>query len=350
MTHFCLPNVLVWYPEAQYPDWYPEALPCCKWHGDTKCVVREGWMRDARHGYASHRITAIMGRYYECTIRRDKTKEKPFSFRSIDPAVIKNSDDYIKEQWNKMGLDMSHRAAIEIDLLEHLRSDLIQGLGINPFRRSHIEMTKRYHFRLSRQNRAYVDMLRSKIRRGASILLTPTMVKSRMEEDFAEFDSDMYHQQTPSNSYLIGRVIQFMEADAEYRTRRMQMIDGRHLSGDHSFKLVKTVIAGGVKAFAAMYCIMNKFGQVAAWWFTTGTGMKELEQSVIKLRRRYDQLGYDEPESFTTDRCCNERNFWKGALKLLDNYVDLENVNEEDTRLVAEVDMCRHEFSKWMIC
>ena len=71
------------------------------------------------------------------------------------------------------------------------------------------------------------------------------------------------------------------------------MMDGLHLSGDHSFKLTKCVFAGGSKPFTAMYCILNEFGQVIAWWFTTGTGMRELEDSVKKLRERYDKYGYD---------------------------------------------------------
>ncbi len=46
---------------------------------------------------------------------------------------------------------------------------------------------------------------------------------------------------------------------------------------------------------------MNEFGQVCAWWFTTETGMKELEESMKKLKHRYSLLGFDGPFSFTTD-------------------------------------------------
>ena len=105
-----------------------------------------------------------------------------------------------------------------------------------------------------------------------------------MKEDFVDFDSAEYDQDIPSTSYLLPRVVTYMEPNSKYKRKRMQMMDGRHLSGDHSFKLTKCVLAGGSKPFSAMYCIMNEFGQVIAWWFTTVTGMRELEDSVKKLR------------------------------------------------------------------
>ncbi len=97
MNDFCLPTLLVWYPEAQHQDLYPGALPNCKWHGDCKCVVREGW-NVPRHGYLEKQVTAILGRWYECRIRRDAKPQaiKPFSFSGVDPGVIQQSHDYVK--------------------------------------------------------------------------------------------------------------------------------------------------------------------------------------------------------------------------------------------------------------
>lgn len=335
---FCLPNAIVWYPEAQYPEQYPDAKPCCKWHGKTDCVAREGWMTQARHGYASHRTTAIIGRNYECTIRRDTTKINPFSFRSIDPSVINQSPDYVKEMWATNGFDLSHRAAIEYDLLEHLRSDLLQGLGINPFRRSHLERSKLYHWSLTKKWRSCGDLMKTLLSRGGNFYINPQLVRERRVH-FVDHDSDMYHQKLPSNSYLISRLIHLLEKNADYRTHRMQMLDGKHLSGDHSFKIAKCVVAGGAKAFTALYCIMNEFAQVVAFWFTTGTSMAELKEPIIKLKQRYELFGYDGPESVTTDRCCHERAFWKDALSLLDNYVDMDMVDDEDMKIINEVDM-----------
>ena len=107
-----------------------------------------------------------------------------------------------------------------------------------------------------------------------------------MRVDFVDFDSGMYHESLPSNAYMIERVLNLMEKDAGYNRKRMQMIDGEHLSGDHSFKIAKCILAGKLKAFTAMYCIMNEFGQVVAWWLTTGTGLEELRGCIGKLKER----------------------------------------------------------------
>lgn len=91
--HFALPNLLVWYPEAQYgPDFYPYGRPPCKWHNEYGCCVSKGWMPLARHGYAMGRTFAIIGRKYYCKVRKEQGKE--CRFRNIDPRVIENSHDY----------------------------------------------------------------------------------------------------------------------------------------------------------------------------------------------------------------------------------------------------------------
>ena len=114
----------------------------------------------------------------------------------------------------------------------------------------------------------------------------------------------------------------------------MQMMDGLHLSGDQWFKLTKCVVAGGSKPFTSMYCILNEFCQVNSWWFTTGTGMKELENSVKKITERYNKYGYDGPESATTDGCCQEISFWKRTLGLVE---DLDEIDVNDASYEAQV-------------
>lgn len=110
MEDFLLPDVFVWYPEAQYKDWYEDARPKCKWHGCTDCVKYDGWMNTIRHGYREPRITAIIARKYTCQTRKTLSME-PYSFRGIDRAVIEQSEEYVKQVWAKIGFDVSHRAA-----------------------------------------------------------------------------------------------------------------------------------------------------------------------------------------------------------------------------------------------
>jgi len=116
------------------------------------------------------------------------------------------------------------------------------------------------------------------------------------------------------------------------------MMDGVHLSGDHSFKLTKVVLAGGSKPFTAMYCILNEYGQVVGWWFTTGTGMGELEESIKMIKVRYLKYGYDGPESVTTDRCCQERLFWKRALSLVEEHLSGQPISDEELNEIDVLD------------
>ena len=96
------------------------------------------------------------------------------------------------------------------------------------------------------------------------------------------------------------------------------MVDGKHLSGDHSFKLTNYIMSNGSKTFTALCTMMNEYGQVAGFWFTTGTGMQELKECIQKLKVKYENFGFEGPYLFTTDRCCQERKYWNDNLHLGD--------------------------------
>lgn len=323
MEDFCLPDLFIWYPEAQYKEFYPDGVPPCKWCNKTTCVMRDGWMPDPRRGHTHTRNVALLGRKYYCE-ERLKSNIQPCYFRGIDKDVIEQSSDYVKMRWRLEGFDLSHKSAIALSLLRELRGCLIQGLSINGFRQTLLQQQREYHLMLSIQWRSYVDH----IRRNPRILMPGA--PAVMQQDFAEFDSDAYDQIVPSVAWLIQRVILLMESDGEYKKRRMQMIDGKHLSGDHSFKLTKCVLSGGSKPFTAIYLLMNEFGQIVAWWFTAGTSMAELERAISKIKTRYELYGYDGPLSATTDRCCQERSFWKRVFRIVDSQLDLQYLEAED--------------------
>jgi hypothetical protein len=134
---------------------------------------------------------------------------------------------------------------------------------------------------VSIQYRAYVDQLcKSRSLSGPSIAKLNEMQK----KDFVDVDSEEYDENDPSVAWLVNRAMKYMESDAKQKQRRMQLVDGEHLSGDHSFKLTKCVTSGGSKPFTATYCLMNEYNQVVAFWFTTGTSMAELESSVAKIK------------------------------------------------------------------
>ena len=83
MEKFCYPDVLVWYPEAQWPTLQPGARLPCRWHGTIECVGNEGWMKRPRHGYSQDRTVAVLGRCYKC-----KEREKEGSVAGREKAAI----------------------------------------------------------------------------------------------------------------------------------------------------------------------------------------------------------------------------------------------------------------------
>jgi hypothetical protein len=160
------------------------------------------------------------------------------------------------------------------------------------------------------------------------MFVTAAEVKELQSKDFFEFNSPEYGRKVPSISYLISQVILLMEKVEQYIMKRMQMIDGKHLSGNHSFKIAKQVMSNGTKSFTALYCLMNEFGQVLGWWFTTGTGMRELEAPLSKIPKRHHLLGYDAVASFTTDDCCHQRKFLNDVFSFAGERIDWTDVDD----------------------
>ena len=328
MADFCIPDLFVWYPEAEFQQMYPLGVPPCKWCGcNSKCVMRYSWMPAPRRGHSSTRNTAIFSRIYYCKTRKSNGI-KPYFFSGID-----NSPDYVKMRWRMDGFDISHRSAISLSLLRQLRAAIIQGLSVSGYRETLIQQLRERHLMVAVQWRAYVDY----IRKNPPLFGRPTREEmDLMHQDFADFDSELYDQHIPSTSWLIQRVMLLMEADNEYKARRMQMRDGQHISADHSFKLTKCITSGGSKPFTAVYCLMNQYGQVVAWWFTTGTSLTELECAISKIKHRYKLYGYDGPTFVTTDNCCNERSFWYRTFGFANRPIEHQYLAEED---ISEIEV-----------
>ena len=98
MEKFCYPDVLVWYPEAQWPTLQPGARLPCRWHGTIECVGNEGWMKRPRHGYLQARTVAVLGRCYKCK-EREKEGADEYCFQSVDERVTGQLNDYVKSMW-----------------------------------------------------------------------------------------------------------------------------------------------------------------------------------------------------------------------------------------------------------
>jgi hypothetical protein len=198
-------------------------------------------MQFPHRGHALTRNTAILGRVYYCAERK-KAKLYPYFFNGIDKDVINQSPDYVKMRWRMDGFDFSHNSGISLSLLRMLRASVVQGLSVTGFRQSLLQLKREHHLMVSIQYRAYVDQLRSN-----RSLTGPSIVELNelQKRDFVDVDSDEYDEKDPSPAWLVDRVMKYMESDAEQKQHRMQLVDGEHLSGDHSFKLTKCISSGG---------------------------------------------------------------------------------------------------------
>ncbi len=304
---YCYPQVRIWYPEAQWPMFYENQhyRPRCKWHNSHECCVNDGWMTYPRHAYGMGKKVAVLGRKYECVTRRDAGME--CHFRGIDAKVIEQSPDYVRLQWKRGGFDFSHRGGISNKALDMGRRCLIGGLSASGFQHVMLQDAKNDHLLQSALYRSWAQAQRN------DLIYTAGDIQ-QLRRELPDYDSNESPNTAPSVPYLISRLILLMESSDEYKTRRMQMIDGLHISGDHSFKVMKCVCTRG-KPFTAVYCLLNEFSQVVGWWMTTGTSMTELEEQFQKLRQRYEKHGFDGPEFATTDRCCQERAMWNNFLR-----------------------------------
>ncbi len=83
---------------------------------------------------------------------------------------------------------------------------------------------------------------------------------------FYAFNSRHYGGFIPSEAYLLRVFVEDAETRSEFYRRRMQMIDGLVLAGDHSHKVAKLVHVGGARAFEGIYTLLNGYGQVVGYW------------------------------------------------------------------------------------
>lgn len=176
-----------------------------------------------------------------------------------------------------------------------MRSCLANGSGASGFHKTVTENYTRCHAKKAMMWRGHVQNM------------------SVRQAPFYDLNDPRAETELPSLAYLLEVTVLAMETRHPYYIRKMQMILGRFLSGDHSHKVAKVVLIQGNRVFHGVYTLMNEFGQILGFWFTSGTNLEEVEEALRGVARRYKQHGHDGPEAFTTDRCCQEREFFAGT-------------------------------------
>jgi hypothetical protein len=82
-------------------------------------------------------------------------------------------------------------------------------------------------------------------------------------------DEDGFAGKLPSLNVFVRLFYTFMEAQENWRARCLQLVDGRYLKIDATFKFNRPVLAvggGNVKDAVGLFTIQNEYGQIVAQW------------------------------------------------------------------------------------
>jgi hypothetical protein len=301
---FALPSILVWAPELRWPHLYPEGRPFCAWHrGCTGCVAHLGYSTYTRRCYGPRGNEGLLGRRYKCTAR-ESAGEMQYCFYNYDAEVLAQAPQYVQGYWRENGYCISEKqGSIKWMMIDEMRALLAHGSGASGYSKTVNECYKQSHSNKARMWRDHCDVMHQCGEAG-----------KRVEKRSVYFDADdpRAEMNIPSVNFLLSTTIKEIESKIPYYERKLEMVGGRFLPGDHSHKYAKVVLIDGERGFEGIYTLMNEFGKILGFWFVSGTTMKELEESLRGINRRYELHGFDGPLIFTTDRCCDDRDFISG--------------------------------------
>jgi hypothetical protein len=298
-SDFALPSVMFFGPELRWAHLYPDNRPMCPIHKTTNCVIHNGWSDYFRRGYARGGNVAINCRRYLC-------KETRKSFQSCDPEVLELAPRYVQAWWRKNGFKITYRGALSWDIIDQMRSLLAHGAGASGFYKSIVETYKQCHNSKSKMwmdhcNYSYLNSIKK------------TDGNRKPRQLFFDVDDLESEMRIPSLGFVLRCTLEEIESHINYYQSRLELNTGSFLSADHSHKVAKVVLIQGERGFEGVYTIMNEFGKILGFWFVNGTTLQEVEGCLRGINRRFRLRGVNGPLVFTTDRCCDEREFIAGT-------------------------------------
>jgi hypothetical protein len=229
---FSLPDVMFWSPERRWPKQYPAGRPCCPFHPrQTDCVDHIGWTDYPRRAYARDRNVALFTTKYRCKKREKGTNgimQHPYTFHATAAGVLCQAPPYVQAQWKLHGFILTKKAAVQISVMDHMRSMLANGSGAAGFQRSIVETYKQRHASVQKMWTNYTNQRfhHSQVTardEDGQFARTP-------REVFFDFNDPMYDTKVPSLKYLLQLVVEEIERRVPYYNRKMQMNGGENLS------------------------------------------------------------------------------------------------------------------------
>jgi hypothetical protein len=274
---FSRPDIMFWGPELRWPSLYPHGRPNCPFHKCSSCVRHDGWTSYPRRGTNMAGNTATIARKYRCTTHQ-KDGIKPYNFLGTASEVISQAPHYVQAYWAENGYILSDRGAVKRAMINNMQSLLAHGAGASGFSKTLQGSQRITYYNKRKMWHAFVDF-----RHHDPGALSNTMPRTI----FSEFGSPEYDVKVPSTTFLTSLCIQEIEQRMPYYQRKLEMVSGRMLSGDHSHKIAKVILIEGKHGFQGLYTVMSEFGKVVSFWLVNSTNMNEVEELLRDFERCY---------------------------------------------------------------
>lgn len=251
---------------------------------------------------------AITRRYKCLNIKCKRT------YLGWDPAIIAAAPAHIRHMFPVV---LTHRLAVTEQVIDLMRSLMSAGC---PHGILASVMEEHHRRRFERLRLAYLCQARALGQAPASGQLS--MVSSTLSPVPPRFstydDPNGYGGSRVSRHYLRSVYTQYMASVEGPIKRKNAMVLARFLSGDHFFKILKSICAyGGRWSFEAAYSLLNEYSEVISVVLAQSKGLNEIKAMLSGVAKRMECLGksLDYVTLFFTDNPVAEKPFLHSLFK-----------------------------------
>ncbi|CAN0533067.1 unnamed protein product, partial [Laminaria digitata] len=246
--------VFVWVPEYIWDE--IEHIPCPHCGGRAQ---PDGWNCEPRRVFLEEDVCYMIGFRYRTAVTGGKEERTTVSFNPWDADVLARMDDFVSMEFPFV---LTKKAAICKNLVQRLSDDLLEGKGFAATSKS---LEKAYSATYVKHLRSYVSLVN---RRKAQLkgVYGKDVDVGKIPMFGRVGDPEGFNSNYPSAHYLRD-VWHKWFFEIPVVQRRAQMVDGRLMAGDASFKYAKGVrLATGPDGTRArpvygIFTIMNEYDQ-----------------------------------------------------------------------------------------
>ncbi|KAJ3317149.1 hypothetical protein HDV06_001963 [Boothiomyces sp. JEL0866] len=221
---------------------------------------------------------------------------------------------------------LTHRAAIDKDLLKFLFSSIENSFGISAVRKQLLELSAERHHELELKYLSLLQTLKvhydSLTDAEKSSHFEFTLAKLKELPKFSTFtDKEQYMGKVPSEKYLTTIFQDEVEKKMKYYELEMQRRTTTVLRVDHSYKVLSSLFQvgnhimqnNGVKLVEGKFTALNEFSEIRLSLCVQSSSLGELECAVNAFRET-QELYNTNVKYVYTDNCCSDRAFYEKCL------------------------------------